>query len=102
MNLIMKRLIAGLSLLLSISVANANIVNIGDLNAYGNVVYGTVVTHGKGSFSDVYNFSLSSTSDLNSDASNFVLSLPGSSWNILGLALTLKNASNAVLASGLN
>ncbi|MES1980880.1 MAG: FxDxF family PEP-CTERM protein [Pseudomonadota bacterium] len=102
MNLIIKRLIVGLPLLLSMGVVNANVVNIGDLNTYGNVGYGTVVTHGTGAFSDVYNFSLSSASDLYSDASNMVLSLPGSSWNIQGLAMTLKNASNAVLASGLN
>jgi hypothetical protein len=100
--LLMKHIIAGSALLFAVGAADANVINIGDLNALGNVGYGSVVTHGTGTFSDVYSFSLSSASDVYFDASNFVVSLPGRTWNSQGLTLTLKNASSAILASGLN
>jgi hypothetical protein len=102
MNTNLKRAIVGLALLFSMGMANATaptVTNMHDLTSYGSAGYPAYVSLGKnsGSFSDVYNFSIPSLSDVTGDVANLYVSHGG----IDHLSLTLQGGPNSIFYQNL-
>ena len=100
-----QSMIAGLALLFSMGMANATTTNLSDLTSYGDAGYSSpVITHlGVSSFTDIYNFTLPTLSDVGAGVANISFSVGSKSYNIPNLTLTLKDGFNNIgttLSSG--